>query len=328
MMKAIVNTGPDQLQWRDWPMPQPAPGQVRIRTAACGICATDLEMIAGWQRTGFPAIPGHEWSGIVDALGEGVDEQLLGRRCVAENVWAADGGEVGFEHSGGYAQYLVTEADNVYPLPDDFPAASAALIEPLAVCVRGLRRLQPENLDSALVLGDGPIGLISLILLKLQAVKHVVLVGGRPKRLALAKEFGADRVLNYHEFADHLASEIKARAGGSFANILEASGASGAMAASFDLAAQGGKILLLGDYGHARADVPWNTILHRELTLIGSNASAGAWPEAVQLAVAGRVPLHRLITLCLPASDFSDAMTQMKQNRDLVKVILDWTAPA
>ena len=96
-MKAIVNTAAGQVQWKDWPTPQPGPGQVRIRTAACGICATDLEMIAGWARTTFPCIPGHEWSGVVDAVGEGVDAKWLGQSCVAENV-LADGGEVGFEH--------------------------------------------------------------------------------------------------------------------------------------------------------------------------------------------------------------------------------------
>ncbi len=73
-MKAIVNTGPGRLEMRDLPTPSPAAGQVRIRTGAVGICATDLEMIGGWDRTGFPAIPGHEWSGTVDALGPGVDE--------------------------------------------------------------------------------------------------------------------------------------------------------------------------------------------------------------------------------------------------------------
>jgi hypothetical protein len=155
-MKAIVNTAAGRVQWQDWPLPEPGPGQVRIRTAACGVCATDLHMIAGWQRTSFPAIPGHEWSGTVDAVGSEADRALLGRCCVAENV-LADGGEVGFEHAGGYGQYFLTEAKNVYPLPDEFPPAVAALIEPLAVCVRALRRLRLEDRGWALVLGDGPI---------------------------------------------------------------------------------------------------------------------------------------------------------------------------
>ena len=102
-MKAIVNTGPGALELRELPDAAAGPGQVRIRTAACGICATDLEMIAGWERTGFPAIPGHEWSGMVDAVGAGRRRRLVGRPCVAENV-LADGGEVGFEHPGGYGE--------------------------------------------------------------------------------------------------------------------------------------------------------------------------------------------------------------------------------
>ena len=117
-MKAIVNTAPNRLELLDWPLPHPGPGQVRIRTGACAICATDLNMIAGWERTGTPAIPGHEWAGTVDAVGEGADPALPGRRCVGDNI-LSDGGEVGFEHPGGYGEYFLTEANNLHFLPDD-----------------------------------------------------------------------------------------------------------------------------------------------------------------------------------------------------------------
>ena len=199
-MKAIVHVAPNRVEWQDWPMPQPGAGEVRIRTLACGICATDLEMIAGWKRTGVPAIPGHEWSGVVDAVGPGGDPALLGKFCVAENV-LADGGEVGFEHSGGYGQYLVTEARNVYLLPESFPPTTAALIEPLAVCVRAVGRLRLEDRRSALIFGDGPIGLLMLLLLRWVNVECVAVVGGRAARLALAEEFGATAALNYHDVA-------------------------------------------------------------------------------------------------------------------------------
>jgi len=94
MMKAIVNTAPNQLTLLDYPLPEPGPGQVRIRTASCGICATDLELIAGWERTGFPTVPGHEWAGYVDKTVPGVESRPVGQPCVADNV-LADGSEVG-----------------------------------------------------------------------------------------------------------------------------------------------------------------------------------------------------------------------------------------
>ena len=211
-MKAIVNTAAGRVEWQDWPMPEPGPGQVRIRTAACGVCVTDLAMIAGWQRTGFPAIPGHEWSGMVDCVGPGADRALLGKPCVAENV-LSDGKEVGFEHPGGYGQYFLTEANNVYPLPVDFPPAVAALIEPLAVCVHASRRLRLEDCRSALILGDGTIGLLMLFVLKAMKVQQVAFLGGRAARLSLARDVAACTVLNYHEAGPDLSKAVMALPG-------------------------------------------------------------------------------------------------------------------
>jgi len=338
-VNAIVNTAAGRVEWQDWPTPQPGPGQVRVRIAACGICATDLEMIAGppaWQRTGFPAIPGHEWSGWVDAVGPDGDAGLIGRPCVAENV-LADGGEVGFEHPGGYGQLLLTEANNVLPLPAGFPLHVAALIEPLAVCVRATRRLRIERRESALILGDGPVGLLMLALLKADGIKRIVLVGGRPARLDLAGQLGADAVINYHEAGDGMVVAISAEAekgspksgrpGFPFQNVVEASGSTDAARTAIELASPGGHVLVIGDYGGGRADFPWNRLLHRELELIGSNASAGAWPEAVRLATSGAVPLDQLISRRLPAASFAEAIDLARHSRDVIKVVMEWPNP-
>jgi L-iditol 2-dehydrogenase len=322
-MKALVNTSPGHLEWMDWPTPEPGPGQARIRTGACGICATDLEMIRGWQRTGFPAIPGHEWAGTVDAVGPGGNTTLVGQRCVAENV-LADGGEVGFEHPGGYAEYLITDLSNVRVLPDNFPLAAAALIEPLAVCVRALTRLRLERRESAVILGDGPTGLLMLLLLKTEGVEKIILVGGRRVRLNLAQEFGATEILNYHETNGNLAGSIAAAAGAPFHNVIEATESPAAMQTSLDVAGPGGKVLMIGDHGDGRASFLWNQVLHKELELIGSNASAGAWTQAVQLAVDSRVPMERLISRRMPAAAGVEAVQLVRESRDLVKVVLEW----
>lgn len=322
-MKAIVNTSPETLEWQELPIPQPAAGQVRIRTGACGICATDLEMIAGWQRTGYPATPGHEWSGTVDAVADGVDVALVGRRCVAENVWA-DGGEVGFEHPGGYAQYLITEAANVHALPDGYPFASAAMIEPLAVCVRATRRLG-EVTGSVLVFGDGPIGLLMTALLTRSGIAHIVQVGGRDQRLAVARAFGAHVILNYHRLAGDIADAIRAATQLTFGAVVDATGSASALAVGMSLLQREGKLLIVGDYAQQRADFLWNTVLIHEITIAGSNASAGAWAEAVRLAVQGEVDLSSLITHQLPAAEYDKGLTLTRSRAgDVIKVIMEW----
>ena len=321
-MNAIVNTAPGRLEWRVCPMPEPGPGQVRIRTLACGVCATDLAMIAGWKRTGFPAIPGHEWYGVVDQLGVGVDAALLGRRCVADNV-QPDGGEVGFEHPGGYGAYFLTAAGNVCVLPDDFPIEAGILLEPLAVSVRALRRMPGGVPVAALIFGDGPMGLLLSGLLMRSGVADVCMVGGRRCRLNLAQALGVKRTFDYHQAQGTLADAVRKAFGREFPAVIEASGSSSAMTAALSLAAVEGCVLVVGDYGAGQASFFWNTMLHRQWTLVSSNASAGAWPEAVHQAVNG-FPLGRLVTHRFPARQFEDAIETARSCRDAVKVMLVW----
>ena len=316
-MRAIVNVAPGQLEMREIPVPHAGTGEVRIRVAACGICATDLQMIRGWERTGFPSIPGHEWAGIVDEVGPGVSGAFLEAHVVGENVLSS-GGEVGFEYPGGYAEYLVTEASKLQVLPDDYSLTTATLIEPLAVCVRGLRRLRCDAQGPYLISGDGPIGLIFLMLLISQG-HEVVLVGERESRLKLARELGAKQVVNFQE------TDMFSVEGLRFSSIIEASGSVHALEASLELASFGARVLIVGDYGNGMARFEWNKILHSELELIGSNASAGAWPEAVRIALEGVIPLERIITHTLPADEFAQGISMLEdRSSNAVKIVLTW----
>lgn len=322
-MRAIVNTGPNQLELTTLPLPGPKAGQVRIQTAACGICATDIVMIEGWERTGFPAIPGHEWSGIIESVGSGIDGGWIGRRCVAQNV-LADGGEVGFEHPGGYSEFFVTDAANIRFLSDNISLTEATLIEPLAVCVRAMKRLRLDDGSAAVIFGDGPIGLLMLCLLRLNQIEYIMLVGGRTARLRLAREIGADTTMNYHELGDDLVAEVLGTFPSGFENVIEASGSGSAMRACLKVARDRGKLLVIGDYGKAQADFPWNHLLHHELELIGSAASQGAWDDALRLAAEGAVPLAKLISHTVPVEEFETGMELIRNSPDTIKVVLKW----
>ena len=317
-MHALANTAPDVLELQQLPVPTPDPGQVRIRTLACGICATDLEMLAGWDRTGFPSIPGHEWCGVVDAVGPGVSESLVGQCCVGDNV-LPDGGEVGFEHPGGYAEYFVTQAANLRALPLGTDPTTAPLIEPLAVCLRGLGHLRPLNPGQALIVGDGTIGLLMTILLLQEGVEGLTIVGGVPERLAMALDLGATHALDYRTL------DLAAQLGRHFSTVIEASGTESGMTTALEGAANEAKFLILGDYADARADFPWNSLLHRELQLIGSNAGTGAWDEAVEQFVKAGEHIGRLVTHTVPYHEYPRALDLARTRRDgAIRVVLTW----
>jgi L-idonate 5-dehydrogenase len=251
---------------------------------------------------------------------------------VAENV-LRDGREVGFEHPGAYAEYFVTEAANVYPLPVDFPLTTAILSEPLAVAVRGLRRagLLSESEQAviipkrALIFGDGPLGLLLLLLLQHVGVGKVCLVGGVPERLRLARELGAEQVYSYQQAGDDLPGGVRRACDNDFPLVIEASGAERAMTAALQLCGKGARVLVIGDYDDARADFSWNSLLHRELTLIGSNAGGGAWPLAVKLLVEGNLPLARLVTHRFPPERFAEALELVRGRKDgIIKAAITW----
>ena len=323
-MKAIVNTGKGRLEMQELALPEPGPEEVRIKTAACAICSTDFTMIDGCVRSHYPAVLGHEWSGIVDKAGKGVDSSLQGKPCVGENI-LDNRKEVGFELPGAYGEYFITRANKLYILPKSYSLINAALIEPLAVCLRGLKRLRLENRENALIFGDGSIGLLMLILLKRESIKHVIVVGGREARLKPAEQFGAECVVNYHK-EKNIIKAIRAKSGISlFHNIVEAAGSSEALESTVKLSAKNAHILLIGDYDKVRTDIPWQNFLHQELELIAGNAGTDFWQDAFNLAVKKRFPLDKLISHIIPSDNFKEAIeTARSKKSDAIKVVIEW----
>jgi threonine dehydrogenase-like Zn-dependent dehydrogenase len=176
-----------------------------------------------------------------------------------------------------------------------------------------------------LISGDGPIGLMTLMCLRQAGVEEVIMVGGRTGRLALAATLGASATFNFTQLGDDLIPTIKQQVDGYFSCVVEASGSANGLENALQMIGKQGQLLLIGDYRSARASFPWNLLIHREIEMMGSNASAGTWQEAVQLAVEERLPLERLISHTFSATRFEEAFALVRSQReDVVKVVLEW----
>ncbi len=212
-MRALVARPGGDLVLEDRPRPEPGPGEVRVRVGACGICGSDLHLKgAGLFVPGI--VPGHEFAGVVDALGPGVEGFARDDAVTVEPFRSCGGcrdcetghdprcaraGLLGIHHPGGLAEYVVAPAHRLYAAPADLPASIAALAEPTAVAIRGLDRLGPAPAERLLVLGAGSIGLLSLLAARARGVPEVWITARHAHQAELAGRLGATKVLGEDE---------------------------------------------------------------------------------------------------------------------------------
>lgn len=208
--RAVVLERPGTHRLVTGPRPQPGPGEVRVAVHAAGVCASDREVHDGTRPPAYvryPVTPGHEWSGTVDAVGEGVDPQLVGRRTVAEGFRSClrcarcregttslcTGGydETGFTLPGAFADSLVVPARLLHPLADDADLRAAALLEPAAVVAAAVLAGEPRPGDRVAVVGAGTLGLLAVQLLAASSPAELHALDPRLARAELALTMGA-----------------------------------------------------------------------------------------------------------------------------------------
>ena len=291
-MLALLVAGPGSAAVTDVPEPVPGPGEVLVSVAAAGSCGSDLELLDGRRPAAYvsyPVVPGHEWAGRVEAVGPEVRDLAPGDPVVAEglracgacdrcaegrtNLCAAGYAETGFTHPGALAERLVVPARLVHRLPADRPLEPAALLEP-AACVAGglLEAGMPLPGMRVAVVGDGPLGLLALLLLQTASPAELVLVGGRPARSALGPRCGATRVVAAGD------REALAALAGRFDTVVEATNDPAGAAAALALLRRGGTAILLGISGAGRATIDPDTITLNQLRVQGAfAASTAAW---------------------------------------------------
>jgi L-iditol 2-dehydrogenase len=310
-MLALVVDWPGVSAVRQVPEPVPGPGEVLVEVAAAGICGSDLEVLDGRRPAAYvdyPVVPGHEWAGRVLALGDGVDGVAPGDPVVAEglrscgvcdrcaegrtNICAAAYAETGFTLPGALAERLVVPARLLHRLPADRPLEAAALLEPAACVASGLLEAGvPRPGSRVAVVGDGPLGLLALLLLRTTSPAELVLVGARPARSALGPGCGATQVV--------AATDTDALAGlaGRLDVVVEASNRPTGPVTALSLLRRGGGALLLGISGAGRPAIDPDTVTLNQLRLQGGfAASRNAWRWVVGLYGDGILDPAPLVT--------------------------------
>lgn len=336
IMKAIVKyaAGPGNMEIREVEEPKPAAGQIKIKVVAAGICGSDLHIYD--SDIAIPVKPpvtvGHEFSGVITELGEGVTGFEVGERVVSETAFSYCGTceycregyynlcnerrTLGYWYNGIFTNYTVVPAGRVHRIPEGVDDISAAMTEPLAcVChaVFDLTVIKPT--DIVLITGPGPIGLMTLQVVKAHGA--TVIVSGTDvdaERLALAKELGADYAVNSQK--EDLAKFVRDLTGGKGVDVaMECSGNQFAINSELDLIKKRGYLTLIG---LGKPTIPFNIekISYKEIRFTGSLGSRKAsWEEALDLLKRGKVKVDKIADVRMPMDQWETAFDRFRKKQ-------------
>ncbi len=322
------------------PVPVLAPGEVLVRVRACGICGTDLKIVSGVYKGSWPpALPfiqGHEWGGTVAALGEGVTGLQVGDRVTAENhkgcgvcfncrqgrynlcdVARTRGkGYKLYGHSapGAFAEYAARPAGLLHGLPDSVSFEESTIVNQGALGLHAIRRCRIEPGGTVAVIGPGLVGLITLQLAHTVGAVRVIVVGRGP-RLALARELGADEVVDYS--AGDPAEAIRVLTGGRGADCaFECAGTPASVAAALSVVRRGGRVALVGLTGNKPVELNTDRLTLDELDVFGVRSSPNAYPALIDLIAAGKVNARKLVSRTYPLERINEAFEAFRQREN------------
>lgn len=312
-MRAIVYHAPRDLRLEDQPVPRPGPGELVLKVGAALTCATDFKAYRQGHKLLLPKVParfGHEFSGVVAAVGEGVAGLAAGDRVVAGNSAPCEGcffcarGQSQLcdrieLHNGGYAEYDLLPArivkHNVHKLPDSLSFERAALSEPLAAAVHGVETAAIQAGETAGVIGAGPMALLLIQTLKAKGATVFVLGRGR-ENLERARDAGADRVVSSLQAGFEQA--LRPAAGGGLDCVFEAVGKPETWRQAVALARKGGRVCLFGGCAPG-TEVPIDAhrVHYEQLSLFGVfHHTPRHFRAAVELLAAGKIDADLLVS--------------------------------
>ena len=314
-MKAMLLREYKQLDVVDMPVPEPGPGEILVRVKACGICGSDVH---GWDGSSGRRIPplvmGHEAAGIVEKVGGEVVGFSEGDRLTFDSTVSCGKCEYcrqgsinlcqnrqvlgvsceEFRRHGAFAEYVLVPENICYKLPEGLPFEHAALIEAVSIAVHAANRTKVQLGDTAVVVGSGMIGLLVVQAIRLAGCSQVIAVDLEDSKLEIAKELGAD--FGFNPKNDDVVARVKELTGGEGANVsVEVVGATPTVKMAIDCTRKGGQITLVGNLA-PEVELPLQAVVTRELTINGSCASNGEYPQCIDYLQRGAIRVDPLIT--------------------------------
>ncbi|MDP9160967.1 MAG: zinc-dependent dehydrogenase [Acidobacteriota bacterium] len=329
-MQAAVYRGKNDVRMETVPVPKIGLGELLVKVHTCGICGTDLKKISSGSHSA-PRIFGHETSGIVAAVGEGVDNFQLGDRVVVfhhipchecyycrHNTFAQCetykkvGCTAGFEPSGGgFAEYVrVMEwivREGTVRIPDGVSFEQACFLEPVNTVMKGIEILRLRSDETALVIGQGPIGIL-LAGLAQRAGASVITSDLHEQRLTISRGFGLTNAINASR--SDIVNEVRKQTDGRGADVaILAVGGDGLIRTAMDAIRPGGRALLFAQTVRGQASIDPAAICVDEKTLLGSYSASVDLQEASTRFVMGKgMDLEKLISHRFPLSSSLEAL--------------------
>jgi L-iditol 2-dehydrogenase len=320
--------GPRDIRVERMPHPgKPGPGNVLLCVTATGICGSDLHTFAN-ARIGdtvlkSPLVLGHEFAGIIETIGSGVEKLRAGMRVAvdpAQPCHHCDLCESGnpnlcrrlhfcglYPDDGSLCEFMVVPARTCFPVPDSINDEAAAMLEPLGVALHAinLAKIRPGN--RVAVIGAGPIGLLLVQAAKLAGAGEIFVRDPLPGRLMLAAKLGAKPLA--------VRGEVDV--------AIEAAWGGAAIEQALELARPGGRVVLVGIPPEDRCAFQHSTARRKGLTIVFSRRMKHTYPRAIRLVESGKVDVHSLVTHRVPLKNVAEAFALNSAYKDnVVKIIV------
>ncbi len=334
-MKAALLKGPYDIEIIDIDKPVPGPNEVLIHVIRCGICGSDLHAYKG-KHPDFviPVIPGHEFSGIIEEVGENVKNFKKGDRVAVEPLktcgkcYFCKRGEynhctdlkvIGAQTNGAFTEYIAVEEKWVYHIPDIMSFEEGAMVEPTAVAVHAARR--PEKLGgTVLVLGAGTIGLLIMQIAKALGADTVLITDIIDWKLDFAKKLGADYALNPKK--DDIESIINDITNGLGVDTsFEAVGSSVTFSQALKNTRKGGNIVVVGVFEKPQTEFNIMNIVNNELNVYGSLVYRWDYGKAIKLIEKRKINVKDMVSDVIPLEKIKDGFERMlKREKGVIKI--------